>query len=491
MKNYNSGKMNESFFSDSIHEPSARFFYEKFGIDSSDMQKILNEALSRGGDFAELYFEYDIANSVRMEEDIIKNSTEHIGHGVGIRVIKGDQTGYGYTSDLNFNKIKQAALIAASIASANNQTKVTGLDENIKTHLVYDLNEPLSNTKLTIKIDLIKEAYEAAQKTDPRITKIETVFTDSIQYITIANSEGLIVSDVRPQVRLFVRAVAEEKGNRNSGFSSDGGCVGLNFFTNKKTPAEIGREAAKEAVTLLSAVDPPAGEQVVVLGATQSGVMIHEAVGHPLEADGNWKKTSIMCERLGEMVASTNVTIYDDPTIPHFRGSQFIDDEGTETQKSILIEDGKLVGFLHDRLSAKMMNMKTNGHGRRESYQHNPVPRMSNTVLARGDTDPEEIIRSVNKGFYAHSYQGGQVQDSGKFTFSVNLGYMIENGKLTHPVKNATLIGTNIQILNDVDMIGNDMGFFLGTCGKEGQSAPVTSGTPTIKIRKMTVGGRK
>jgi TldD protein len=218
--------------------------------------------------------------------------------------------------------------------------------------------------------------------------------------------------------------------------------------------------------------------------------MIHEAVGHPLEADGTWKKTSIMWDKLGKMVANPIVTIYEDPTIPHYRGSLNIDDEGTASMKTPLIEKGKLVGYIQDKLSAKILKMEPNGHGRRQSYQFNPIPRMGNTILAKGDSDPEEIIRSVKKGFYAVSYQGGQVQDSGKFTFSVNMGYCIEDGKLTTPVKNATLIGTNVQILNEVSMIGSDMGFFLGTCGKEGQSAPVTAGTPTLKIQKMTVGGR-
>lgn len=219
--------------------------------------------------------------------------------------------------------------------------------------------------------------------------------------------------------------------------------------------------------------------------------MIHEAVGHPLEADGNRKKTSIMWDKLGKQVANPIVTIYDDPTIPNYRGSLNIDDEGTVPKKTMLIENGKLVGYLQDRLSAKLMNMDLNGHGRRQTYRNNPIPRMANTVLAPGDATPDDIIKSVKKGFYAETYQGGEVNDSGKFTFSVNMGYKIEDGKLTKPVKNATLIGTNVQILNEVDMIANDTQFFLGTCGKDGQSASVTAGTPTLKIRQMTVGGRK
>ncbi|MDW7680784.1 MAG: metallopeptidase TldD-related protein, partial [bacterium] len=229
----------------------------------------------------------------------------------------------------------------------------------------------------------------------------------------------------------------------------------------------------------------------VVLGAGQSGVMIHEAVGHPLEADGNRKGTSIMADKMGKSVAREIVTIYEDPTIPHFRGSLNIDDEGVSAQKTMLIERGKLVGLIQDRLSAKIMKMTPTGNGRRQSYRFNPIPRMTNTILAKGESTAEEIIQSVNQGFYAKSYQGGQVEDSGKFVFSVNLGYLIEHGKLTQPLKNATLIGTNVQILNEVSMVGNDMGFFLGSCGKDGQSVPVTAGTPTLKIDKMTVGGRQ
>jgi TldD protein len=312
-----------------------------------------------------------------------------------------------------------------------------------------------------------------------------------LNYILIANSDGLLISDVRPQTRLFAFALAQSNGNRNSGFHNAGGRVGMSFFREKVVPERIGEKAAEEAIILLDAREPEPGEQTVVLGAGQSGVMIHEAVGHPLEADANRKGTSIMSNRMGQKVANEIVTIYEDPTIPGFRGSLNIDDEGVITQKTILVENGKLVNYIQDRLSAKIMKMKPTGNGRRESYQLPPIPRMTNTVLAKGESDPEEIIRSVKRGFYAKTYQGGQVQDSGKFVFSVNLGYQIEDGKITHPVKNATLIGSNIQILNGISMVGNDMGYFLGTCGKEGQSVPVTAGTPTLKIDRMTVGGRQ
>ena len=477
-------------FGGKIPSQSSSFFEERFGVTREDMRKIIEVALSKGGEFSELFFEYRIANSVRMEEDIIKESSERISVGLGIRVLKGEQTGYGYTNDLTFEKMKQTALTAAAISSSSSKMNAVDLKEKKVDQQVYDLNRPFHSMKLDSKIDLVKEAYSAAKDYDSKVSKVQAYLTDEIQYVTITNSEGLLASDARPQVRLITIATADDGKNRNTGFYSGGGRIGLGYFKTERTRKHIGQKAAEEAVTLLSAADAVAGEQPVVLSSGQSGVMIHEAVGHPLEADGNRKKTSIMWDKLGKKVANPIVTIYDDPTIPHYRGSLNIDDEGVMTTNTPLIENGKLVGFLQDRLSAKLMKMELNGHGRRQTYQHNPIPRMANTVLSRGNSDPEEIIRSVKKGFYAVSYQGGQVQDSGKFTFSVNLGYLIENGKLTTPVKNATLIGTNVQILNEVSMIGNDMGFFLGTCGKEGQSAPVTAGTPTLKIRKMTVGGR-
>jgi TldD protein len=289
-------------------------------------------------------------------------------------------------------------------------------------------------------------------------------------------------------MRLRVSSTAELNGLRVTGSDNEGGRIGMDYV-GFKSPTEVGRNASKEAVILLEAENPPTGEQPVVLSKDQSGVMIHEAVGHPLEADANWKKQSIMWDKMGQMVSKPFVNIFDDATIPNYRGSLAIDDEGVETENVMLVENGKLVGFLNDRLSAKIMNVKPNGHGRRQSYQHLPIPRMNNTVLGAGNTDPEEIIKSVKKGFYAVSYQGGQVSNTGKFTFSCNLGYLIEDGKLTKPLKNATLIGTNVQILNEISMLGNDTGFFLGSCGKEGQTVEVTCGTPTMKIDKMTVGG--
>jgi TldD protein len=469
---------------------SHRFFEHRFGVSREEMRKILSAALSKGGGFAELFFEYRVSNSIRMEEDIIRDSSRGVSLGMGVRTVRGEQTGYGFTNRLTFEAMKNAALTAAAIASGNSVSKCAGLREIRSPLQVYDLGDPVGALPLEPKIGLIREGYSAALQVDSRIHKVQVSISDEIQHVCIVNSDGLMVSDSRPQVRLTVRATAEENGVRNTGSCNGGGRVGLSYFKSVKTPGEIGRKAAEEAILLLTAIDPPAGEQPVVLGSEQSGVMIHEAVGHPLEADANRKKTSIMWDKLGTQVARPSVTIYDDPAIPLLRGSLNVDDEGTVPAKTLLIEKGRLVGYLQDRISAGVMGAAMNGHGRRESYESAPIPRMCNTVLDRGEADPAEIIRSVKKGFYALTYQGGQVQDSGKFTFSVNLGYLIEDGRLTRPVKNATLIGTNVQILNEVEMIGNDMGVFLGTCGKDGQSAPVTAGTPTLKLRRMTVGGR-
>ena len=460
-----------------------------FGFTKEDIKKLLGIALSKGGEFSELYFENTIRSSVNMSEEIIKSSSESISLGVGIRVIKGDQTGYAYTNELTFDKIKHAALTAAAIASGPSKMSVANLNEIKPKAQTYDMISPLTQARLQDKIKLIKEGYDAAKNADSKITKISASIADEIQRITIANSEGLLVSDIRPQARLRVTATAEKDGKLGTGSGNAGGRIGSDFYMNVETPTEIGKKAAKEALALLEAENAPAGELPVILSKDQSGVMIHEAVGHPLEADANRKKQSIMWDKMGTMVSSPLLTIYDDATIPNYRGSLNIDDEGTQVEKTMLIEKGKLVGFLNDKLSAKLLNHKENGHGRRQSYKSPPLPRMSNTVLASGDTPPEEMIASVKKGFYAVTYQGGMVNNAGDFTFSVNLGYLIENGKLTRPLRNATLIGSNVQILKRVDMVGNDMGFFLGTCGKAGQSVPVTAGTPSLRISKMTVGG--
>ncbi len=397
------------------------FLSNNFGFSKEDLQKLLSFGLSRGGDFSELFFEYKITNSVVMEEEIIKSASESISLGVGVRVVKGGQYGYGYTNDLTFDKVKEAFITAAAIASGSSSAKVANLNvKNVKNNY-YDMNNPISLLNIEPKIELVRKGYDAAKSYDPRISKVSSSIADEIQYITIANSEGLLISDVRPQVRFIVSATAEEGKVRNSGRGNAGGRVGIDFYNNQVTPIQIGRQAAEEAITLLKAKDAPAGEMQIVLSKDESGVMIHEAVGHPLEADGAWKKTSIMWDKLGTQVASPIVTINDDATIPDLRGTLNIDDEGAITKDVMLIENGKLVGFLNDKIGAKMLGHAENGHGRRQTYMHPPIPRMNNTIRQPGDANPDDIIKSVKKGFYAISYQGGMVSGTGKFTFSVNL----------------------------------------------------------------------
>lgn len=464
---------------------------ERIAIPLENLQKILNIALSSGGDFSEIFLEYKMYNSINMEEDIIKETAESISLGLGIRVISGEKTGYGYTNDLSLEKIKKVALTAASIASGKIQKNSSFLNSFPIKHNFYPVLNPAHKESLEKKILLVQKAYQTAQNFDQKIKKVKVSFIDQIQYVTVVNSEGLMVSDIRPLIKLVCLCIAEKSQKREAGFSGGGGRVGLEYFQSELKPEEIGRDAAREALNLLEAVLSPAGELPIVLAPGYSGVLIHEAVGHLLEADFIRKKTSIFWNKMGEKVGNDQVNIYDDPTIPHFRGSYNTDDEGTVPKKTPLILKGKMTGLLQDRLSAKLMKKPLTGHGRRQDYTCMPIPRMSNTYLDKGEYAPEEIIKSVKKGFYAHKFQGGQVEDSGKFTFSVSSGFLIEDGKLTVPVKQVTLIGTSIDILNKIEMIGSDLVFGLqtGTCSKEGQGIPVTDGCPTIKISRMTVGG--
>lgn len=472
---------------------STLIFKDHFNIPVEELRKILNTALLKGGDFSEIFLEYKTFNFINMEEDIIKETAESISQGIGIRVLAGDRTGYGYTNDLSFSKMKKAAITASSI-TVNNQLQIANaLKFRSQAQNYYPVKIPAHNEDLKKKIELVKKVYLSAQNTDSAIKKVKVSYMDQIQYITVINSDGLVTSDVRPLVKCTCMAIAEKSNLREAGFSGGGGRVGMEYFQSQLSPESIGENAAQEALQLLEASPSPAGEMPVVLAPGHSGVLIHEAVGHLLEADFIRKKTSIFWNKLGKKVASSQVNIYDDPTIPSFRGSYNMDDEGTAPKKTALIQEGKLSGILQDRLSATVMKKSLTGHGRRQDFTCIPIPRMSNTYIDRGSEDPEDIIKSVEKGFYAHKYQGGQVEDSGKFTFSVSSGFLIEKGKLTRPVKQATLIGTNIDILNKIEMVGFDLKFGLqtGTCGKEGQSAPVCDGCPTLKISAMTVGGQK
>ncbi len=463
--------------------------YTNFGLNKNIFQKIINEALRNGGDYADIFFQHSISSDIIIQEDIVKNTSNSISLGVGIRVIDGEQTGYAFTNDLSLNKLIETAHAAAAIARTNSKLKVRGLNKQNLDFNLYDYKSNLVNNSIKAQISLARKAYDAAKSFDKKIDKVSVNLSSILSDITIVNSEGMIVSDRRPQIRLMVSSNANNGKSTATATSNDGGRYNIDFFKIQSNPEEIGKKAAEESIILLDAKNAPSGEMTVVLDSRESGVMIHEAIGHPLEADAIRNKTSVMWDKLGLMVANPNVTIYDNPNIDGFRGSLNIDDEGMQTQETLLVENGKLVGFMNDYLSSKILNHPRNAHGRRQSYKFPPIPRMSNTILASGNYSDEEIISSVDYGILAKSFQGGMVNSTGKFTFSINLGYLIEKGKITAPIKNATLIGSNLEILNRIEMIGQNTNFYLGTCGKSGQSVPVTAGTPTLKISKMTVGG--
>jgi TldD protein len=467
-------------------------YVDHFGLSDREARRILDLALARGGDFAEIFCEYRTFGYVLVEEDIIKETAESISLGLGVRVLKGETTGYGYTSDLAWPAIQRAARTAAAVASGRASRAPARFRTRRSPHRLYPVRQPSQRAALDRKIAIVQDAYRSARALDPKIVKVRAAYGDSLQYVCILNSEGLLTRDVRPLVKLSCSAIAERDGRRESGFYGGGGRVGLEYFSETLTPQTIGSEAAREALRLLEARDAPAGEMPVILAPGHAGVLIHEAVGHLLEADFHRRRTSVFWDKIGQRVGGDLVTIVDDPTIPLYRGSYNVDDEGTIPRPTPLIERGRAVGRLQDRLSARFFNTAPTGHGRREDYSCWPLPRMSNIFIAAGPHDPAEIIGSVRNGFFANQFLGGQVEDSGKFTFSVSSGFLIEDGRLTAPVKQATLVGSNIDILNRIVMVGSDLAFGLqtGTCSKDGQDVPVTDGCPTLKIDRMTVGGR-
>ncbi len=468
-------------------------FEDRTGLGPADLRRVIDLALSSGGDFAEVFLEYRGYSSAHMEDDIIKDTSESLSLGLGIRVWSGETTGYGYTNDLSWEKIERAARSTAAVSAGPVKIRSLDLRESIVDDHIYRALLPSHQASFETKIELVRRAYSACQKADPAVKKVKASIQDLIQHVLIANSEGLLVRDARPLLKLTCIGIAERGALHEYGYSGGGGRVGLEYFDRTLTPEAIGAEAAREALDLLDARDAPAGEMPVVLAPGHAGVLIHEAVGHLLEADFNRKKTSVFWNKGGQTVGTPAVTIYDDPTIPGSRGSYAVDDEGTVPRKTLLIEKGVIRGLLQDKLSARLMGRPLTGHGRRQDYTDVPIPRMANTYIERGERDPEEILRSVKKGFYAERFTGGQVEDSGKFTFSVSSGWLIEDGRRTAPVKQATLIGSNIDILGKVEMVGSDLAFGLqtGTCSKEGQDVPVNDGCPTLKISAMTVGGRR
>jgi len=460
-------------------------------LGEKEISDILSIAMKKNGDFGEIYFENSKESSIKLQEGKIQSTQIGYSRGVGIRVLSGERTGYAYSDDLSFNSLCNAAEVASNIASGKGSDKAYPVSpQSVPDY--YSIEVYPDQVEISKKLDLIKRANEAAFAMDKRVKKVRAGYSETTRDIMIAHSEGKILEDKQNNILFWVMVVAEEGDKKQSIFYGDGGCVGFEFF-DRVTPESIVETAVKRALVNLRAEPAPAGPMEVVIGSPYGGILLHEAIGHGMEADFNRKKLSAFSGRLGQKVAEEFVNIYDDGTItPAQNGTINIDDEGNASNKTVLVEHGILKNYMQDRLNAGLMGMNTTGNGRRESFKYAPVPRMTNTVMTNGSTPPEEIIGSVKNGFYAKAMTNGQVDISaGDFMFYVDEGYVIENGKIGKPVKGATLIGNGLDVLSKITMVGNDFSlapsFF--TCGKDGQSVPVGFGIPTIKISEITVGG--
>lgn len=461
-------------------------------LDRDMTQAVIQTALSWGGDFAELYVQRSITTGAVFEEGRIREADSGTRLGAGIRVIKGERTGYAASDELSLESLMAAADTAGRIADSHNEGATVVLPSSAtKCPVRSPVEQDCETVPISKKTTLLSRADEAARAEDSRVVLVNADYRDVKRDFMLCNSEGLWVEDRGQILRLMVNVVIEANGRRETGFHGSGGQIGFEFF-DQHQPEETGRKAVQQAVTMLDSRDAPAGPQMVVMANGWAGILLHEAVGHGLEADAARKGTTMYAGRIGEQVASELCTVVDDGTLPGNRGSFSVDDEGSEAQRTMLIENGILRTFMTDRLNAKLLNLPLTGNGRRQSYLYQPLPRMTNTFLEAGESDPEEIIRSVKKGFYAVKFGGGQVDTaSGQFVFNVKEGYLIENGKPTVPVKGATLIGNGPEVLKQVDMVGSDMELEpgLGSCGKGAQHVPVGVGQPHIRIREITVGG--
>ncbi|MEJ2591439.1 MAG: metalloprotease TldD [Candidatus Thiodiazotropha sp.] len=460
------------------------------GLGENDLDRMLGELTGNAIDAADLYFQSSRLESWVLEDGIIKEGSHNIEQGAGIRVISGDKTGFAYSDELQLPTLLEAAKAARAIirSGADRAVQVAGLP--MRRQLYAPIN-PLPSLSEIDKVELLKRVDAEARKQDPRVKQVIVSLVGAQDVVLVAAIDGTLNADVRPLVRLNVHVIAEQNGRREQG-SSGGGRDAFDFFLQEDRALGYAREAVRQALVNLEAVEAPAGSMPVVLGPGWPGVLLHEAVGHGLEGDFNRKGTSAFSGRIGEQVASSVCTVVDDGTLPGRRGSLNVDDEGTPSQCTVLIENGILKGYMQDKHNARLMRADSTGNGRRESYAHLPMPRMTNTYMLAGESDPGEIIASVDRGIYAVNFGGGQVDiTSGQFVFSASEAYLIEKGKVTRPVKGATLIGNGPETMTKVSMVGNDLKLDagIGVCGKEGQSVPVGVGQPTLKIDELTVGG--
>jgi len=465
-----------------------------YGLDVADLNKVFGTIMAHDVDYADLYFQYSRSEAWSLEEGIVKSGSFNIDEGVGVRAISGEKTAFAYSDDISLPALGDAASAVRAIAAAGQKRKTKAAAKITKTkgHGLYVPLDPLASLDATAKVKLLERLESYARAEDPRVTQVMAHIAGEYEVILVAGSDGRLAADVRPLVRVSLTVIVEgEGGKREQGSSGGGARTDYSYFSNAVL-RNYAHEAVHQAVVNLDARPAPAGTMTVVLGSGWPGILLHEAVGHGLEGDFNRKGSSTFAGRVGSRVASKGVTVVDDGTIPDRRGSLNIDDEGNPTQRNVLIEDGILKGYMQDSLNARLMGVAPTGNGRRESFAHLPLPRMTNTTMLNGDKSVEEIIKSVKKGVYAVNFGGGQVDiTNGKFVFSMSEAYMIEDGQLTCPVKGATLIGSGPDAMNQVSMIGNDMRLDpgVGTCGKDGQSVPVGVGQPTLRIDGLTVGG--
>ena len=459
-------------------------------LEARHLQQVFGKMLAHKVDYADLYFQTSRAESWSLEEGMVKSGSFGIEQGVGVRAVSGEKTAFAYSDDISLAALESAALTTRAIARQGGTQSVPMLAGS-KNKNLYLAHDPIASMKDTDKVALLERLERYARALDPRVTQVMAGLAGEYEVVLVARSDGVMNADIRPLVRLSLQVIVESNGKREQGSAGGGGRFDYAYFSDEIL-RDYAAKAVHQAVINLDARPAPAGNMTVVLGSGWPGILLHEAIGHGLEGDFNRKGSSTFSGRIGERVAAPGVTVVDDGTIVNRRGSLQMDDEGNPTQRTVLIEDGILKGYLQDTLNARLMGVAVTGNGRRESFAHLPMPRMTNTYMLNGNQDPQEIIASVKHGLYAVNFGGGQVDiTNGKFVFSTAEAYMIEDGKITYPVKGATLIGNGPEALTRVSMIGNDMALDpgVGTCGKEGQSVPVGVGQPTVRIDGLTVGG--
>ncbi|MBZ4201193.1 MAG: metalloprotease TldD [Methylotenera sp.] len=459
-------------------------------LDLSQLQSVLGDMMSHQIDYADLYFQYSRSESWGLEEGQVKSGNFSIDQGVGVRAVSGEKTAFAYSDDISLSALQAAAKASKAIANQGGDHSASALIARSHAPLYLGL-DPIASLSAEAKVKLLERLESYARKIDARVKQVTASIAGEYEVVMVARHDGVMAADVRPLVRLSINVIAEHNGRREQGSSGGGGRFDYSYFTDEVLH-DYAQKAVHQALVNLDARPAPAGSMTVVLGAGWPGILLHEAIGHGLEGDFNRKGSSAFSNKIGQQVAARGITIVDDGNLSNRRGSLSMDDEGNPTNRTVLIEDGILRGYLQDTLNARLMKMPITGNARRESYAHIPMPRMTNTYMLNGTAAPEEIIKSVKRGLYAANFAGGQVDiTSGKFVFSAAEAYMIEDGKITYPVKGATLIGNGPDVLKRVSMVGNDMALDsgVGTCGKEGQSVPVGVGQPTLKIDALTVGG--